>query len=112
MPVIPWKDVKGGPTLITCLSPLAKGILADALQAQGLKGPLIANIRTFPECPEGVDIAFGRGKGAGGKRAPSPRNLFMGACIKKTYAETKRPVPEIMRECSEKWRQEKAAGRV
>jgi len=44
---------------------------------------------------------------ARGGRRPNARAQFIGGCIREQYAKNKRPVTELMKECSTEWRTQK-----
>ncbi len=92
---------------LTCLSPEAKVLLQGYAARKGAKAEAEA-LQALPTCPGDQVLAVAesapRGRSAV-RRQASPRALFMGACIKRKYAATKQPVPELMRECSRRWKE-------
>jgi len=94
---------------ITCLAPLVRDILLEALEENDAPSRVLTKLRTVPDCPSEELVGFGRAKGVKGvARKPNARAQWIGACIKTEYARQKQPVPQLMRECSARWRQQKA----
>jgi len=91
------------PYVISCLGEAAK----DALGELDLDERRVEGLRKLPTCQLGeIQFAETTAKAAGEKkRKPNIRSKFVGQCIKTRYAETKTPVPELMKECSGVWRE-------
>ena len=94
----------GASVAITCISQDVRALLVEALSPLPQGKPLLASLKGVPTCDEG-HLGFGS---AGGKkgRAPSARNIFMGQCIREERKSTGRPVPELMKLCSTRYKQQ------
>ena len=80
---------------ITCVRPDLRELLVQETGEE--------RFASLPPCPDGAAVGFGRGRGGGGKRAPSEYNIFMGKCIKARPPGT--PVPEAMKGCAIQYKQ-------
>lgn len=96
---------------ITCLSPEAKELMAEALSAMGEDG---SQIYAVPDCSEGA-VGFGTGAGGGRrssgapktKRAPSKYNLFIGECMRARKPDGRAGATQAMKECAVEWKRNK-----
>ena len=80
---------------VPCLHPGVKKALAKEFPAA------VGILKQVPDCIDGTLIELClNGKG---RRRPNPRAQFIGQCIREEYRKAKRPVPQLMKECSLRW---------
>ncbi len=95
---------------IVCLSKEAKLVFIRELERLGAREEDLRAVQELPACRGGV-VEFGEGCQGGrerkGKRQASPRAQFVGQCIREEHGKGRGPVPELMKECSRRWRERK-----
>lgn len=87
--------------IVTCISRQARKALLD-IDSDELR----AELDKIPECIDGEDVGFKKGKGS---RAPSPYNTFIGKCMKDKKIKTFGDAPGAMKSCAADWRKQKGA---
>lgn len=87
------------PKCVPCLHPKVKDFIRVTF-------PRIADeMDGVQDCRSGVSVNLCGPGGNSATKAPSPRNLFMGTCLKELKGG-----PNAMKECSARWRGQKAKG--